>query len=62
MDLSALIPVALIALVLYALVRWAGAAPWHLAVAVILGVILTGTILGPDIQNILSQLSGGHLH
>jgi hypothetical protein len=60
--MAALIPVAVIALALWALVQWAGARLWHLLIAVVLGVILTGTVLGPDIQNILSQLSGGRLH
>ena len=52
----------MIGLVLWALVQWAGARPWHLLIAVVLGVVLSGTILGPDIATILSQLSGGHLH
>ena len=60
--MSAFIPVAAIALALWALVRWAGAQAWHLLVAVVLGVVLSGTVLGPDISNVLSQLSGGHLH
>ena len=62
MTLNALIPVALIALALWGLVQWAGARPWHLLAAVVLGVILSGTVIGPDISNVLSQLSGGHLH
>ncbi len=62
MTLSELIPVAAIGLVLWALVQWAGAQLWHLLIAVVLGVILSGTVLGPDITTILSQLSGGHLH
>jgi hypothetical protein len=62
MQLAQLVPVALIAAALWALVQWAGARLWHLMVAVVLGVILSGTILGPDIQNVLSQLSGGRLH
>jgi hypothetical protein len=60
--MAALIPVAVIGLVLWALVQWAGAQLWHLLIAVVLGVILSGTVLGPDITTILSQLSGGHLH
>jgi hypothetical protein len=60
--MAALIPVALIGLVLWALVQRAGARLWHLLIAVVLGVILSGTILGPDLTTILSQLSGGHLH
>ena len=60
--MAALIPVALIGLALWALVRYTAAQLWHLLVAVVLGVILSGTVLGPDITTILSQLSGGHLH
>jgi len=60
--MAALIPIAVIALVLWGLVRFTAAEPWHLAVAVVLGVILSGTVLGPDIDTVLSQLSGGHLH
>lgn len=62
MTVSTLLPVAVIALVLWGLVQWAGAQLWHLLVAVLLGVILAGTVLGPDISNVLSQLSGGRLH
>ena len=62
--MPALIPVALIALV--AVGAWssgpAASPAWHLLIAVVLGVILSGTVLGPDISNVLSQLSGGHLH
>jgi hypothetical protein len=61
-ELSQLAPVALIAVALWAMVRYTGAQLWHLLVGVVLGVILSGTILGPDITTILSQLSGGHLH
>jgi hypothetical protein len=61
-SLTPLVPVAVIALVLWALVQWARAQLWHLLVAVVLGVILSGTVVGPDIRQILSQLSGGRLH
>jgi type IV secretory pathway VirB2 component (pilin) len=60
--MAALIPVAVIGLALWGLVQWAGARLWHLLIAVVLGVILSGTVLGPDIHQILSQLSGGRLH
>jgi hypothetical protein len=62
MTLSELIPVAVIAFALWGLVRFTSAELWHLLIAVILGVVLSGTVLGPDITNVLSQLSGGHLH
>jgi hypothetical protein len=61
-ELAQLAPVALIAVVLWAMVRYTAAQLWHLLIAVVLGVILSGTVLGPDITTILSQLSGGHLH
>jgi hypothetical protein len=57
-DLAQLAPVALIALTFWALCRYAGASLGQL----LLGVITSGTILGPDITTVLSQLSGGHLH
>ncbi len=60
--MPALIPLVLIALALWGLVRFTSSELWHLLVAVVLGVVLSGTILGPDIQNVLSQLSGGRLH
>ena len=62
MQLAQLAPVALIVVVLWAMVRYTAAQLWHLLAGVVLGVILSGTILGPDITTILSQLSGGHLH
>ncbi len=60
--MQALIPIAVIALVLWGLVRFTSAQLWHLLVAVVLGAALSGTVLGPDITTVLSQLSGGHLH
>ena len=61
-ELAQLAPVALIVVALWAMVRYTAAQLWHLLAGVFLGVILSGTILGPDITTILSQLSGGHLH
>jgi hypothetical protein len=61
-ELAQLAPVALIAVALWAMVRYTAAQLWHLLIAVVLGVILSGTVLGPDLTTILSQLSGGHLH
>ena len=62
MQLAQIAPVALIAVALWAMTRYTAAELWHLLIGVVLGVILSGTILGPDITTILSQLSGGHLH
>jgi hypothetical protein len=59
--LSQYIPLVLIGLALWALVRFTSAELWTLLVAVVLGVVVSGTILGPDISNVLSQLSGGRL-
>jgi hypothetical protein len=61
-ELAQLAPVALVALALYAMTRFTTAQLGHLLVGVLLGVVLSGTIFGPDIATILSQLSGGHLH
>jgi hypothetical protein len=61
-ELAQLAPVALIAVALWAMVRYTAAQLWHLLAGVVLGAILAGTILGPDLTTILSQLSGGHLH
>lgn len=61
LNLSSLIPVAVIALVVWLLQRQ-GMQLWHAIVCVVLGVVLAGTVLGPDISGILSQLSGGRLH
>jgi hypothetical protein len=62
MQLAQIAPVALIGVALWAMVRYTAAQLWHLLAGVVLGVILSGTVLGPDISTILSQLSGGHLH
>ena len=58
---AALIPLAVIALVFFALAKWAAPA-WALILTLLLGVALSGTIAGPYIQQILSQFSGGYLH
>ena len=60
LNLPSLIPLAVIALVVYLLQR-RGMQLWHAIVCLVLGVILTGTVFGPQISSILSQLSGGHL-
>jgi hypothetical protein len=60
--MSQYIPLAVIALALWGLVRFTSSELWHLLVAVVLGVALSGTVLGPDISSVLSQLSGGRLH
>jgi hypothetical protein len=61
LNLSSLIPLAVVALVVYLMHR-RGLEIWQAVVCIVLGVIIAGTILGPDISSILSQLSGGYLH
>ena len=48
-DLAQLAPVALIVAALWAMTRYTAAQLWHLLAGVVLGVILSGTILGPDL-------------
>jgi hypothetical protein len=61
LNLSSLIPLAVIALVVYLLHRHRGMQLWHAIVCLLAGVALAGTVFGPDISSVLSQLSGGHL-
>lgn len=60
MNLSSLLPPAVIAAVVYLLHR-SGMQLWHAIVCLVLGVALAGTVFGAGISGILSQLSGGHL-
>jgi hypothetical protein len=62
LNLSWLMPLGIIALVVYLLHRQQGMQLWHAVVCLLAGVVLAGTVLGPDISNVLSQLSGGRLH
>ena len=61
MTLSSLIPVAVVGAVVYLLHR-SGMQLWHAIVCLLAGVILAGSVVGPDISNVLSQISGGHLN
>jgi hypothetical protein len=61
LTLSSLIPLAVIAGVVYLLHR-SGMQLWHAIVCLLAGVVLAGTAFGPQISSILSQLSGGHLN
>ena len=61
LNLSSLIPLAVIGLVVYLLHRHQGMQLWHAIVCLLAGVVLAGSVFGPDISNVLSQLSGGHL-
>lgn len=60
-TLMTFLPLAVIALIMWALAKWA-APIWALLLALILGVALSGTILGPEISRILPLVSGGYLH
>ena len=60
LNLSSLIPLAVIAGGVYLLQR-SGMQLWHAFACLLLGVVLAGTALGPQISSILSSLSGGHL-
>ena len=61
-SLTTFVPLAVIALVFWALAKWGHAPPWALGLALLLGVVLSGTIVGPTIHQILSQLSRGYIH
>jgi hypothetical protein len=61
LNLPSLIPLAVIAFVVWLLQR-SGMQLWHAFVCLVLGVILAGSVVGPDISNVLSQISGGHLN
>ena len=61
LNLTSMIPLGIIALVVYLLHR-SGMQLWHALVCLVLGVALAGTILGPHISSVLSQFSGGYLH
>ena len=61
LNLPNLIPLAVVALGVYLLQR-NGMQLWHAFVCLLLGVVLAGSVLGPNISSILSSLSGGRLH
>jgi drug/metabolite transporter (DMT)-like permease len=56
-TLSSLIPVAVVAVVMYLLHR-SGMKAWHGAVCVLAGVVLAGSVIGPQLSAILFTLSG----
>ena len=51
-----LLPIFLVTLILFAMVKWGGARLWHVVVIVLAWVVLSRTIIGPPIQQGLSQL------
>ena len=60
-TLTGLIPIAVIALIIAALAKWAAPA-WALLTAVLLGAALSATVIGPHLTALLSQFSGRYLH
>ncbi len=61
LNLPNLIPLAVVAIGVYLLQR-NGMQLWHAFVCLLLGVVLAGSVLGPNISSILSSLSGDRLH
>ena len=61
LNLPNLIPLAVVAIGVYLLQR-NGMQLWHAFACLLLGVVLAGSVLGPNISSILSSLSGGRLH
>ncbi len=61
LNLPNLIPLAVVAIGVYLLQR-NGMQLWHAFVCLLLGVVLAGSVLGPNISSILSSLSGGRPH
>ena len=61
LTFSSLIPVAVAALAVYLLHRYQGMQLWHAIVCLLAGTVLAGSVVGPDISSVLSQLSGGRL-
>ena len=62
LNLSSLIPLAIVALVVYLLHRHRACSSGTPSCASSRGVVLAGSVFGPDISSVLSQLSGGRLH
>lgn len=56
-NLATFLPLAVIGLLLFGIVKWGGGKPWQIIAAVLSGVLLTGTMLGPPIQSILAPIS-----
>ena len=61
LTLSSLIPLAVVAIVVYLLHRYQGMQLWHAIVCLLAGVVLASSVFGPDISSVLSQFSGGRL-
>jgi len=59
-NVQALVPLAVAGVALYLLHR-RGLKTWHAVICVLAGVIIAGSVIGPDISSLLSQVSGGFL-
>lgn len=60
-NLSQYIPLAIVALGAWLLVKKLGAQVLHVVLALVLGILLAGSLVGPDISNFLSSLTRGYL-
>jgi hypothetical protein len=59
-DVRGLLPLAAAALALYLLHR-NGLKTSHAVACVLAGVLIAGSVIGPQISGLLSQISGGYL-
>ena len=59
-ELFTLLPIIVIGLVLFAMVKWGGARWWHIVVSVLAFVALSATVIGPPIRAVLSQIPYMH--
>ncbi len=60
-SLGSLVPLAVVAIGVWLLIKKAGARVAHVAVTLALGLVLAGTAPGAYISGLLSQLTNGHL-
>lgn len=61
LNAAGLLPLAVVAFIVWLMHR-RGLEIWQAIVCIVLGVIVAGSVFGPQISSILSQLSGGYLH
>ena len=55
-DFFMALPILVIGLVLFVMVKWGGARWWHILVSVLAFVALSATVIGPYIRMALSQI------
>jgi mannose/fructose/N-acetylgalactosamine-specific phosphotransferase system component IID len=61
LNAAGLLPLAVVAFIVWLMHR-RGLEIWQAIVCIVLGVVVAGSVFGPQISSILSQLSGGYLH